>query len=126
MDFQACTTSGSVIPCLRAASSNRSNNHFIAGGRASFTVNIVLRKSSTNFCIVPFVDNNRVRNISGIALCVLSVDLLFVRLCSSTGLTRWNIFGFVPDSTSPFTGIIGDRELLKYIPVPKITSEKLG
>ena len=30
---------------------------------------IVPKKSSTNFCTVPFVDNNRVRKISGIDLC---------------------------------------------------------
>lgn len=117
-DFHAWTTSGSVIPCFLAASSNKSNNHLIAEGSASFTVRIVLKKSSTNFCIVPLVESNRVRNISGMALWVRSVDLLFGNWWSSMGFIRWYTRGFVPDSMSPpLAVIICDWVLLRYIPV---------
>lgn len=57
-DFHAWTTSGSTMACRRAASSSKSNNHLTAGGKASSAVRIVVKKSSTNFCIVPFVESN--------------------------------------------------------------------
>ena len=52
--FHAWTTSGSDIPYRAAASSKRSNSHFTAGGKDSFADNIVVKKSSTNFWIVPY------------------------------------------------------------------------
>lgn len=115
-DFHECTTSGSTIPCFLAASSSRSNSHLTAGGSASFTVRIVMKKSSTNFCIVPLVDSSRVKNISGIALCVLSPAFPLGNWWSSMGFTRWYIRGFVPVSMSPFVVIMGDCTLLKYMP----------
>ena len=57
-DFQACSTSGSNILCFLAPSSSKSNNHLIAGGKSLSTVNIIRKKSVTNFSIVPLVDNN--------------------------------------------------------------------
>ena len=61
-------TSALLTLCWRAASSKMSNNHLTGGGKFWGTFKIVPKKSSTNFCTVPFVDNNRVRKISGIDL----------------------------------------------------------
>lgn len=90
LDFQECTTSGSIMLYFFAASSNKSNNHFTEGGRVSLAAKIVEKKSSTNFCIVPFVDSSLVKYISGMALCILS-DILFVWYCCcvSVDLIKW-------------------------------------
>ena len=87
LDFQEVTTSGSVIPRVLAASSKTSKSHLTAGGKPLLGFKIVLKKSSTNFWTVPLVDNNLVRNISGMALWVLS-EFLWGESWS-IGLTKW-------------------------------------
>lgn len=81
--FQAYRTSGSVIAWRCAAPSRMSNSHLTADGRLSLTVITVRKKSSTNFWIVPLVDNRRVRNISG--------TVLWLR---SFRWRRWSSMGF--------------------------------
>lgn len=81
-------------------------------GSVSFADSIVQKKSSTNFWTVPFVDNKRVKNISGIALCNKAVS--FMSIESSFGLMRCQYLSL---STSVLiNGLlllsIGDNEFL--------------
>ena len=94
-DFQEWMTSGSVMPWSCASESRRSKSHLTGGGRLSLVLSMVLKKSSTNCWIVPFVRKRRVRNISVMALCATngwSLPLLLpkdVGLVSSGDRTKW-------------------------------------
>ena len=66
-DFHELTTSGSAMSNDFALLSKISNNHLTGDGTPFSQLRIVVKKSSMNFCSVPFVDRRRVRKISGIA-----------------------------------------------------------